>query len=211
MLPADELYLIAHDDRGRPRTHDRAVDLGLATALLGELVLDGPVTVHNGRLGILDGPPPDDALAHTVLEQLTAQRQCRQVRIWLALLAGWSFDAVGERLERQGLVTRTKKRWGRTTRYVPVDVDLAAVPANRLRRRLACDMPVAVADGLLFGLVSHTGLAGVVLRDAPASSHPATTVVMDALPLPLRELVACLGAAVPAATSEHRAVMTLAR
>jgi len=148
MLLADELYCIAHDDRGRSRVPDRAVDVGLAAALLGELVLTGHVDVCDGRLEIVDGSQPQDALAYTVFEQLLAQRQCRQVRIWLALLAGWSFDAVGERLERRGLVTRTKKRWGRVTRYIPVDPCAAAVPADRLRRQLVRGVPEVVADGL---------------------------------------------------------------
>jgi len=200
MLLADELYCIAHDDRGRSRVPDRAVDVGLAAALLGELVLTGHVDVCDGRLEIVDGSQPQDALAYTVFEQLLAQRQCRQVRIWLALLAGWSFDAVGERLERRGLVTRTKKRWGRVTRYIPVDPCAAAVPADRLRRQLVRGVPEVVADGLLLGFVQHIGLADVVLRDAPASSHRAMATAVEALASPQRALVALLAAAVPSAT-----------
>ena len=203
MLLADELYCIAHDDRGRSRVPDRAVDVGLAAALLGELVLTGHVDVCDGRLEIVDGSQPQDALAYTVFEQLLAQRQCRQVRIWLALLAGWSFDAVGERLERRGLVTRTKKRWGRVTRYIPVDPCAAAVPADRLRRQLVRGVPEVVADGLLLGFVQHIGLADVVLRDAPASSHHAMATAVEALPSPQRALVALVAAAVPSATDER--------
>lgn len=205
MLLADELFLIAHDDTtGRPRLHLRAAELGLAGALLGELLLYGRIAVHGGRLTVVDRRPPDDALAHTVLDQVIAEPQYRAVRIWLAFLAGQAVDAVGQRLERAGRVTRTQRRWGRVVRYVPVDMSTAAWPGHRLRLFLTRGEPMTVTDTLLAGLVSATGLTSQVLWDAPASSHEYLASLIAALPPPLRELVAHLQAAVGDAVLSHR-------
>jgi hypothetical protein len=202
-LLADELYLLAHDEQGRPRTPERAVDLGLAAALLGELVLRGHVHIERGRLSLMDGALPADALAKTVLEQLVGHRQCRGLRIWLALLAGWSFESVGERLERQGHVTRTKKRRGRPTRYVPVDHLIVETPVVRLRLQLTRGLPEpgwnddsVLDDPLLMGLTFGSGLAGWLLHDKPSSCLQFLAEIVSALPPELYELVADLHEAV---------------
>ena len=47
---ADQFFLIAHEDRtGRSRLHPRATGLGLAAALLGELMLTGRAARHRRR------------------------------------------------------------------------------------------------------------------------------------------------------------------
>lgn len=205
MLLTDELFLVAHDDTtGRPRLHARAVELGLAGGLLAELVLYGRVVVHGGRLTVVDRRPPDDPLAHTILDQLIAEPHYRGVRIWLAFLAGQSVDSVGQRLERAGRVTRTRRRWGRATRYVPVDISAAAWPAHRLRLFLVRGEPLSLPDTLLAGLVSATGLTSQVLWDAPPSSHQHLAGLVAALPPPLRDLIGHLEAAVGDAVLSHR-------
>ena len=54
MLLADDFFLIAHDDRdGRSRLSQRAVEFGLAGAMLGELVLEQRIVCegdHYARL-----------------------------------------------------------------------------------------------------------------------------------------------------------------
>ena len=46
---ADQYFLIAHEDRtGRSRLHPRATGLGLAAALLGELMLEGRLRIVEG-------------------------------------------------------------------------------------------------------------------------------------------------------------------
>ena len=48
---ADQFYLIAHEDRtGRSRLHPRATGIGLAAALLGELILDNKLRIFAGDL-----------------------------------------------------------------------------------------------------------------------------------------------------------------
>jgi Golgi phosphoprotein 3 (GPP34) len=57
---ADDLYMLAHDDRsGRPYLRARAAGLGLAAALLAELVLEGRLLVGPGVV-LACGPDPAD-------------------------------------------------------------------------------------------------------------------------------------------------------
>jgi hypothetical protein len=202
---ADELFLIVHDDAtGRPRLHTRAAELGLAGALLGELILHGRLTVQDGHITVVDRRPPDDPLAHAVLDQLLAERHYRTVRIWLSYLAGQAMDSVGQRLSRAGLVTHGRRRWGRPTRYVPLDMSTAAWPQHRLRHLLLRGESLPLADALLAGLVKATGLTPLVLWDAPVSSHRHLSGSVASLPAPLRDLIAQLEAAVGDAVLSHR-------
>jgi len=193
---ADDLYLIAHDTDGRSRQPIRATELALAAALLTELALQHRLTVHNGRLILLDRAAPDGELLTAIHDKLTARPQCRFVRIWLPVLAGVAIDAVGERLCRAGRAVPTRRRWRRPTRYVPVDVPVALQPRHRLAVRIIRGEPVAGTDAILAGLVYAAGLADIVLHDAPPSGlrHLADTV--RRLPTPFHDLIAALGSAV---------------
>jgi hypothetical protein len=83
---ADDLYLIAHHDRtGRLLLSPRAAGLGLAGALLAELMLAGAIQITAGT--VTAGPcPPGDALAAGVLGQVAAEQR-HPAQEWLAFLA----------------------------------------------------------------------------------------------------------------------------
>ncbi|MBT8225031.1 MAG: hypothetical protein HKP61_04585 [Dactylosporangium sp.] len=90
MVPAlaDEFFRLAHHDTtGRPLLHPRATSLGLAAALLGELLHTRKVFVQERQVYPLDRTPPDDALAHATLDQLIVQPRHTAVRIWLEFLS----------------------------------------------------------------------------------------------------------------------------
>src|SRR3954471_23372371 len=98
---ADQFFLIAHEDRtGRSRLHPRATGLGLAAALLGELMLEHRLRIFDGDLYIENQQPPRDSLSHDILELLVAQPQHRDVRTWLAFLSQDAAVKVGERMTR---------------------------------------------------------------------------------------------------------------
>lgn len=196
MLLADEFFCIVADDRtGRLRLNGRAAGLGLAAALLGELVFLRRVGVNEAGLFLLGGGLPPDALAHQVLAQIEAQPRHREVRTWLSFLAESAVVEVGLRLERAGLWRRVEARsWGRPrTGYRPRDANAVAWRAVRLARILSGAGPVDAADATLAGLVVCTGLSGHVFRDyGPVR----TAEVVDQLPADLRHLLAYAGAAV---------------
>ena len=89
-----------HDvQTGKLRLHARSAGLGLAGALLGELVLHGNIDVANGTLTVIDGQAvPEDDLGYRILRQLTSDRQNRSLRTWLSFLAQELVERVGVRL-----------------------------------------------------------------------------------------------------------------
>ena len=196
-LLADEFFLIAHEERtGRSRLHPRATGLGLAAALIGELILMGRVGLADGDLYVLNRNPPTDALAHEVLELLLAQPQHRDLGTWLAFLAQDSAVKVGERLSRAGTVEPVTRRrlMGSHTLYMPMSADqhntMAWAPA-RLADLLVRYIGMDIADRTLAGLVLATGLTRFVLWDL-ALHRPGLTnlhTIVDSLPAELRQLV----------------------
>ncbi|MGC5053001.1 GOLPH3/VPS74 family protein [Micromonospora sp. DT48] len=202
MLTADEFFLIAHNDnRGKAKLHPAATGLGLAGGLLGELVLYGHVTVTAGQVAVIDRRPPADALAHTVLDQLVGEAQHQSVRTWLSFLAQTAVTSVGERLCRAGVLRRqeTRRLLRTVVTYQPIDLNVVAWPATRLRALLERAEPPTVPDALLLGLVTAAGLTREVLWSAGPRAHHRLNLIIPALPDPLKELVAHTEAAVGAA------------
>src|SRR5690348_2754844 len=108
---ADDFFLLTHDAyTGTPRIARDAIHLGLAAALLGELIIPGYVTIQDGYLLVTDTRPPADALAHAVLDQIVAAGQPHPVPDRLVHLARDALPAVGIRLQRAGLVRHRPKR-----------------------------------------------------------------------------------------------------
>ncbi|MFI5916339.1 GPP34 family phosphoprotein [Dactylosporangium sp. NPDC051541] len=207
MLLADDFFLIAHDDRdGRSRLSARAVETGLAGAMLGELVLDQRITVEGARLRVLSGEPPPDPLAHTNLATMIAEVQHREVRTWLQFLGRTAVEQVGARLARVGLVEQTQVRrlLRSSTRWLPVDVNLPTGRVVRLRRLITGSEPMRVADATLAGLADATGLTGHVLWDGEPGGGRRVQHTVGALPPPLRDLVLQVESAVGDAVLSQR-------
>jgi len=194
---ADQYFLIAHEDRtGRSRLHPRATGLGLAAALIGELILDGRVGIADGDLIILDRHPPADALAHDILDLLVAQARHRDVRTWLAFLSQDAAARVGERLMRLGAVEPVVRRRMLSTQtlYMPNSAEqrnAAAWAPARLANLLVRGIEMSVSDRILVGLIAATGLTRYVLYDFEMHRQAFQTLpnAVESLPSDLRELV----------------------
>jgi hypothetical protein len=194
---ADQYFLIAHEDRtGRSRLHPRATGLGLAGALIGELILEGRVGIADGDLIILDRHPPTDALAHDILDLLIAQSRHRDVRTWLAFLSQDAAARVGERLMRLGAVEPVVRRRMLSTQtlYMPNSAEqrnAAAWAPARLANLLVRGVEMSVSDRLLVGMIAATGLTRHVLYDFEMHRHAFQTLpnAVESLPSDLRELV----------------------
>jgi hypothetical protein len=194
---ADQYFLIAHEDRtGRSRLHPRATGLGLAAALIGELVLEGRLELLDGDLHIIDRRPPGDALSHDILSLLIAQPQHREVRTWLAYLSQDAAIRVGERLIRVGAVEPVTKRKMLSTQtiYMPNNAEqrnAAAWAAARLTNLLVRGLEMSVSDRVLAGLVAATGLTRHVLYDFDLHRQAFLLLpsAVSSLPGNLRELI----------------------
>jgi Golgi phosphoprotein 3 (GPP34) len=190
---ADEFYLIAHrDSTGQPRLHPRAAGYGLAAALLAELYLSGNLTMDPYNVTVISATPPQDPLAHNVLEQLLSEPYKRPVRDWLAFLGRTAVEDVAKRLTRQGMleVVESKRLWRVSRGYVPVAMNEAAWPGARITARLARRQEMDLPDQILSGLCFATGLAREMLWDDDQSAaRKYLGQVISDLPPPLRTLV----------------------
>ena len=209
---ADQYFLIAHQDRtGRSRLHPRATGLGLAAALLGELILEERIGIADGELIILDRHPPADALSHDILDLLIAQPRHREVRTWLAFLSQDAEVRVGERLVRMGavdLITR-RRMLSTETLYMPNSPgqrNAAAWAPARLANLLVRGIELSLSDRVLVGLVAATGLTRHVLYDFDMhrQAFHALPSAVGALPSDLRDLVEYAEASVGSALTVGR-------
>lgn len=210
---ADQYYLIAHEDRtGRSRLHPRATGLGLAAALLAELVLEGRIGIDDGDLYIIDQRPPRDALEHDILDFLCAQPQHRDVHTWLAFLSQDAALRVAERLMRVGaveMVTRRRMLGSTQVLYMPNSArqrNAAAWASTRVANMLVRGMELNVSDRMLVGLVVATGLTRHVMYGFEMYPHiyHALPSMIASLPDDLRELVECTESSVGSALAVGR-------
>jgi Golgi phosphoprotein 3 (GPP34) len=208
LLVADELFLAAHHDQtGKPRAATRAISLGLAGGLLGELMLFGRITTRDETVLVVDHRAPADALAHTVLDHLTAERSPWPLRTWINFLGQSAAERVASRLERAGHLRQVEsRRLLRTeTHWLPTDSTTAVTPGLLLRHHLQNEKPLTVPDAVLAGLIEASGLSHAVLWGTTSRTAQYRDWCVSALTSPLRELIAETSAAVGNAVLTHRA------
>jgi len=204
-LVADDLYLMAHHElTGRPLLQPRPLGIGLAGALLAELMLGGSITVRPGGVVLAGRSWPADDLARRVRDQIAGEYQPRPLPEWLLFWARTAAVDLAGRLERAGYLMRVggwvRRRPGR---WVSVDPDWAFGPLLRVRSALDPARPfdprevalagLAVASGLGFRLDQYLTPVGRALAEAIGYLGP-----------DLRELIAQTQAAVDSALLSHR-------
>lgn len=162
---ADDFFLIAFDERtGRSRLHPLALNLGLAGALAGELVLSGHIGLSGGRFTVADGvAPPADAVHQRMCRHLRAEPE-HLVAVWLSFFARTATDDVAERLIRHGLVRAELRGLVRSRpRYVATDTVAQAWRTFRLAQAIHRHEVRSRSDVMLLGLAAATGLDEMVL------------------------------------------------
>jgi Golgi phosphoprotein 3 (GPP34) len=173
------------------RLHAKLTGLGLAGALLGELMLGGRVTIEHvegqARLVPVDTAPTGDALTQKALDHIVDE-PWHPFRTWLHFCARTAHADVAARMTAAGLLRRVRVR-----RYAPVDANTAVVPVARLNLAMRHHEPLTTGDAVLVGLLVVTGVARLVLWDQRAQ-HP--SVMAAAVPEPLKDLIAQTEAAV---------------
>lgn len=206
LLLADDFFFAAHDDvNGKIRLTDRAAGLGLAGALLGELVLFRRITLERGYAVVVDHRPVRDALVNVVLEDVLAETEPRPVRDWLRYLGRNSYELVAQRMMRAGLVrTAQGRRFRRTPAYRPVDLNSAAWPIVRVAQKLGRQERLVLPDVVLAGLIKATGLDRYLRAEAIQDIGGYLEFLVSRLPAPLRMLVAETEAAIGEAVLHNR-------
>jgi hypothetical protein len=204
---ADAFFLMAHDEAtGKPRLPERIAGLGLAAALLGELVLTGRAQARDGGIAVLDAEPCDDELSGRVLEFLKQEQH--PTRTWLAFFGRSAHEEVALRLLSAGVLERVSRRrpW-QSGRWAPVSAQLAARPTALLCTALIRGQDLDERSLLLFGLLQATGLDQAVLwevrHSAPHALRQAGQSLSRLRPT-LAELISQTEAAVGAAIATRR-------
>ncbi|WP_250037399.1 GOLPH3/VPS74 family protein [Paractinoplanes maris] len=207
---ADDLFLTAHDTvKGKCLLSPATLGLGMASALIGELVLWRRVDVVDGKIQIIDDRPTGDPAATAVLDQLLREGHHRAVRDWISFLAtGVATDLVERRLARSALVQRQEKRglFGAKVSFVPSDSMIAGWPATRIRTFIGRGELLDIPDLVLAGLILATGLDQHVFFTLEARGRGQLfDQLKRRLPAMLLELVGQAEAAVGDAVMARRA------
>ncbi|HEY2550208.1 MAG TPA: GPP34 family phosphoprotein [Streptosporangiaceae bacterium] len=203
---ADDLYLMAHDDRsGRPHLQQRATGLGLAAALLAELLLAGTIAVTGDGIVRTGSPAPIDELSRSVLGVLAGEPGSHQLAEWLAFLARGSAVGVAARLAGSGYLVRAPARWPwRGERWFPADSDCAFAPMGRVKAALDSPQPDSAQGIVLAGLAGACGLRPRLALYLPPRSYRRLGQAVSQLDPELQDLVAQTQAAVDSAVLAHR-------
>lgn len=191
---ADDLFFVVHDNvTGRMRLHSRLTRLGLAAAILGELMLAGRIVMRSeaGRIwfAAVNAVPADDVLTRTVLGHIVTE-PAHPVRTWLQFLARTAHGDIGARMIAAGLLyppTRLSRR------RAPVDANVAAWPLDRVNLAIQRRRPLHTQDAVLLGLIVATGGGQLALWDRNPAYLSDSTAALSA---PLQELIAQTEAAV---------------
>jgi hypothetical protein len=175
---ADQFWLCAHDQKGRPLLADRALQLVSGSAVLGDLIVDDYVEVVGDRIGLRDK-------GWHQLRAPRVQRQPTVVRWLLEQIAGaprtvlddWITDIAPDaplwivrRLEAQNLVRSVQPGrlvFWRQTRYEPVDVNEPNHLGDHLAVALQRRSALTVMDVFLAGLLQATELHRDAIAGVP--------------------------------------------
>lgn len=205
---ADDLFLIAHDDyTGKAAAPPRTLDPALAGALLGELALDGRITVANGQVFLADDRPRQEPVADRILNEVIHRGDGHSARAWVRFLTPRVRHQVGERLVTAGTVRRDRARrlnLRTTVRWPGVDPNQVAVPRVVLTTLLdRDDEALDTRTAMLAALVRSGGVLRV-LNLSSRSVVERIAVGRRTLPVGLRDLVDGVDATITATAAPAR-------
>ena len=154
-LVADDLYLLAHDDRtGKPLLPPRPLGTGLAGALLTELMLTRCIGLRSDTAVVIGQDVPQTAVAgHVLLKLIADEPSPLAVRTWLGFLSQTAARDVALRLEQAGYLRR-----------LLMSTHAAPARASTVSRALARDKlgVFAVLAFILASIAPMTVAAGVI-------------------------------------------------
>lgn len=185
------------------RLHPRLTGLGLAAAILGELMLAGRITVDSAtgeaRIAVVNSAPVADSVDQSALNHILAE-PTHSLQVWLQFLARTAHADVAARMTEAGLLNPPSGRL-LSRRQAPVDPNTALWPAGRLNLAIQRGQRLDTQDALLLGLIVVTTVARIVLWE-PGSPHVSASIA--ALPAPFGELIAHTKAAIGNAVLSRR-------
>jgi Golgi phosphoprotein 3 (GPP34) len=180
---ADDFYLIGLDGRTtRPRLHTKALGLGVAAALLAELVLANHIRVTNGRIEVAYRHYAPEVREHgDMLAQINAEPQ-HQLPVWLSYFAQTATDVVQARLVAHGFMRIESRGVLRAKQaYVPVDPMAVEWRSLRIARVIAKRDVRTWEDLTIIALIVATGLTEAVLWNAGPDDRDSLLAILPYL------------------------------
>jgi hypothetical protein len=202
---ADELFLMTHDlQTGKARVPVQGLGVGLATALLAELMFAGSIELDAGRLRLGEYGPPAERLSEALYEQTRNQLLNEEMtpQDWLAAHRRQVEELVADRMIRDGRLRRdVSRRLGRTVvRYRPTKPAEALLQAQRLPSYLRHHVEVTEPDVVVAALARLVTPGGVSLELGPEGEEYLDRL-LPALQRVTRELLAVAESSLAAMTS----------
>lgn len=204
-LVADDLYLLAHDDRtGRRCLGPRSLGIGLAGALLADLMLGDSIGLQRGGTIVAHRRRPDDDLGQRVHAQIAAEGEPRPVRDLLLFFARNAAADVARRLEQAGYLEHVRS-WipGRPGHWVPLDINRAYAPLIRVRSALDPSRALDPRHAVLAGLTWASRLDKRVTQAGPTGQRGVDEAVSYLIP-GLRFVITQTQVAVDSTLLAHR-------
>ncbi|MGW4527948.1 GOLPH3/VPS74 family protein [Amycolatopsis sp. NPDC004378] len=132
----DSFFFLGHDEfSGRPVLSRTSLGIGLAGAVLCDLLFTERITVENRRIRPIAQRPPGIAAADSVFSEIVSEKRAHSVREWVDHLRDDLPEAVAEHLVAAGLVRRTPDRvlLRRRFRYPPADLLVSTAARHKAR------------------------------------------------------------------------------
>ncbi|MER7506590.1 GPP34 family phosphoprotein [Nonomuraea pusilla] len=173
----EELYLIAHDQSGKPAVHQTSMALGLAGAALLELALSGRVALEDGRAAAVPAAPPrpgpgDGGVADGLLALIQRDGARRDARLWIKKTAEDVYPRTRDGLVSAGVLARvTGRRLGMLprTRYQVTDLAYVVRASYGVRSAVEGWKEPDARAAALCGLVGALRVEGELYLDQPSA------------------------------------------
>ncbi len=208
-----ELLLIAlRDDTGTPESRAGMVDIALGGAILSELVIEGCVSIAEGKKPLVDlvaAKPLDDAVLDECVDLVAAAKRRRRAADWVSRFArlGRLRPRVAEGLCRRGILEDSEARvllLFKRKAFPEIDPEPERRLVGRLREALESDGDLDPRTGMLLALAHATGMLRVHFDKATLKRRQQRLERIaegDAIAGAAREAVRAAQAAVVAATT----------
>ncbi|MGA8114679.1 MAG: GPP34 family phosphoprotein [Actinocatenispora sp.] len=110
-LPLPEaLYVLGHDEQGRPRYHPTILAMVVAGGLLAELTISGVLVLADATPRVVADPHGQRELVRAAADTIRADPGVSTLDVWLPRFAEEAVVRAGDALEEAGLCQRQRTR-----------------------------------------------------------------------------------------------------
>ncbi|WIV52644.1 GOLPH3/VPS74 family protein [Amycolatopsis nalaikhensis] len=132
----DSFFFLGHDEfSGRPVLSRTSLGIGLAGAVLCDLLFTDRITVEDRKIRTIATRPPGIPTIDHVFSEIVSEKRAHPVRDWIGHLREELPSLVAENLVALGLVRRTPDRvlLRRRHRYPPADLLVSTAARSKAR------------------------------------------------------------------------------